>query len=67
MATALEHPDMGAQERLARAAAASNTREHALGRAPDLDGRFHTTEHEALPTIQAELAANAALGRCIRI
>ena len=52
-ATALEHPDMGAHECLARAVAASNAREdvrgysplqHALGRAPDLDGRFYTPE-----------------------
>ena len=52
-ATALEHPDMGAHECLARAVAASNAREdvrgysplqHALGRAPNLD-----------PTVQAEL------------
>ena len=63
-ATALEHPDMGAHECLARAVAASNTREdvrgysplqHALGRAPDLDGRFYTPEYQALPTVQAEL------------
>ena len=63
-ATALEHPDMGAHECLARAVAASNAREdvrgysplqHALGRAPDLDGRFYTPECEALPTVQAEL------------
>ena len=63
-ATALEHPDMGAHECLARAVAASNAREdvraysplqHALGRAPDLDGRFYTPEYEALPTVQAEL------------
>ena len=48
----------------ARAVAASNAREdvrgysplqHALGRAPDLDGRFHTPEHESLPAVQAEL------------
>ena len=48
----------------ARAVAASNAREDvrgyspqqdALGRAPDLDGRFYTPEHESLPTIQAEL------------
>ena len=38
---ALEHPDVGAQECLARAAAA----EHALGRA-DLDGRFDTPDNE---------------------
>ena len=63
-ATALEHPDMGAHECLARAVAASNAREdvrgysplqHALGRAPGLDGRFYTPEYEALPTVQAEL------------
>ena len=63
-ATALEHPDMGAYECLARAVAASNAREdvrghsplqHALGRAPDLDGRFYTPEYGALPTVQAEL------------
>ena len=50
-ATALEH------ECLARAVAASNAREdvrgysplkHALGRAPDLFGRSHTHEYEAL-------------------
>ena len=63
-ATALEHPDMGAHGCLARAVAASNAREddrgysplqHALGRAPDLDGKFYTPEYEALPTAQAEL------------
>ena len=63
-ATALEHPDMGAHECLARAAAASNAGEdvrgysplqHAFGRAPDLDGRFYTPEYESLPTVQAEL------------
>ena len=52
-AKALEHPDMGAHECLARAVAASNAREdvrgysplqHALGRTPDLDGRFYTPE-----------------------
>ena len=61
-ATALEHLEMGAHECLARAGVASNHREdlpcnsplqHALGRAPDLDGRFYTPEHEALPTAQA--------------
>ena len=55
---------MGAHKCLARAVAASNAGEdvhgysplqHALGRAPDLDGRFYTAEYEALPTIQAEL------------
>ena len=55
---------MGAHECLARAVAASNAREgvrgcspirHALGSAPDLDGRFSTLEYEALPTVQAEL------------
>ena len=61
-ATALEHLEMGAHECLARAGVASNHREdlpcysplqHAFGRAPDLDGRFYTPEHEALPTAQA--------------
>ena len=58
-ATALERPDTGAHECLARAVATSNAREdvrqHALGRAPDLNGRFHTQEYHALPTLQAEL------------
>ena len=63
-ATALEHQDMGAHGCLARAVAASNAREdvrgysplqHALGRAPDLDGRFYTPEYEALHTVQGEL------------
>ena len=63
-ATALEHPDMGAHECLARAVAASNTREdvrgyspllHAFGREPDLDGKFYTPGYELLPTVQAEL------------
>ena len=62
--TELEHPDMGAHERLARAVAASDATkdvrialpfQHALGRAPDLDGRFYTPEYEALPTVQAEI------------
>ena len=55
-ATVLEHPNMGAHECLARAMAASNAREHvqwcsplqhALGRAPDLDGRFYTPKYQA--------------------
>ena len=63
-AAALEHPDMGAHECLARAVAASNAREdvracsplqHALGRAPDLDGRFYTPEYEALHAVKPEL------------
>ena len=63
-ATALEHPEIGAHECLARAVAASNAREdvhgysppqHAFGRAPDLDGRFYTPEYEGLPAVQAEL------------
>ena len=29
--------------------------QHALGRAPDRDGRFYTPEYESLPTVQAEL------------
>ena len=29
--------------------------QHALGRVPGQDGRFHTPEYEALPTVQAEL------------
>ena len=46
-----------------RAVAASNAREdvrgdsplqHALGRAPDLDGRVYTPEYVSLPTVQAE-------------
>ena len=62
--TALDHPDMGTHECLARAVAASNASEdvrgnsplqHALGRAPDLDGRLYTPEYEALPAVQAEL------------
>ena len=63
-ATVMEHPDMGAHECLARAVAASCAREnvrryspphHALGRAPDLDGRFYSPEYESYPAIQAEL------------
>ena len=63
-ATSLKHPDMGSHECLTRALAASNDREdvrgysplkHALGRAPDLDGRFFTPEYEALHTVKAEL------------
>ena len=51
-------------ECLARAVAASCAREnvrryspphHALGRAPDLDGRFYTPAYESYPAIQAEL------------
>ena len=56
-ATALEHPNTGAHACLARAVAASL--QHALGRAPVLDGRFHTQEYEALPTVQTELAERA--------
>ena len=29
--------------------------QHALGRAPDLDGRFYTPEYQAHPAVQAEL------------
>ena len=48
-ALALEFPEISAKEALARATATGNSREdvrgyspqqHALGRAPDLDGRF---------------------------
>ena len=63
-AAALEHPEIGAHKSLARAVAASNWREevrghsplqHAMEKAPDLDGRFYAAEYEALPNVQGEL------------
>jgi hypothetical protein len=62
-ALALEFPEISAEEALARATAAGNSREdirgyspiqHALGRAPDLDGRFYEAEFDSLPTVEAE-------------
>ena len=62
-ALALEFPEISAKEALARATAAGNGREdvrgyspqqHALGRAPDLDGRFYDPDFDNLNTVEAE-------------
>ena len=62
-ALALEHPEVTPEEALARATSAGNTREdvrgysplqHALGRAPDIDGRFYDPDFDNLPTVEAE-------------
>ena len=74
-ATALENPDMGAHECLARAVAASNSREdvrgysplqHVLGRAQDLDGRLYTPEYESPPTVQADFVDETPRGSGLR-
>ena len=54
---------MSTEEALARAVAAGNAREdvrghsplqHALGRAPDLDGHFFESEFDELPYVEAQ-------------
>ncbi|CAK0792341.1 unnamed protein product, partial [Prorocentrum cordatum] len=58
-----ENPDMSTEEALARGTAAGNSREdvrghsplqHALGRAPDLDGHFFENNFDELPYVEAQ-------------
>ncbi|CAK0871003.1 unnamed protein product, partial [Prorocentrum cordatum] len=58
-----ENPEMTTEEALARATAAGNSREdvrghsplqHALGRAPDLDGHFFESDFDELPYVEAQ-------------
>eukprot|EP00974_Lingulodinium_polyedra_P069327 6712093-Lingulodinium_polyedra.AAC.1 len=58
-----ENPEMGTAEALARATAAGNAREdvrghsplqHALGRAPDLDGRFYETDFDEMQRVDLD-------------
>ncbi|CAK0836529.1 unnamed protein product [Prorocentrum cordatum] len=58
-----ENPDMSTEEALARGTAAGNSREdvrghsplqHALGRAPDLDGHFFESDFDELPYVEAQ-------------
>ncbi|CAK0841524.1 unnamed protein product [Prorocentrum cordatum] len=58
-----ENPEMTTEEALARATAAGNSREdvrghsplqHALGRAPDLDGYFFESDFDELPYVEAQ-------------
>ncbi|CAK0792580.1 unnamed protein product, partial [Prorocentrum cordatum] len=58
-----ENPDMSTEEALARATVAGNSREdvrghsplqHALGRAPDLDGHFFESDFDELPCVEAQ-------------
>ncbi|CAK0910059.1 unnamed protein product [Prorocentrum cordatum] len=58
-----ENPDMSTEEALFRATAAGNSREdvrghsplqHALGRAPDLDGHFFESDFDELPYVEAQ-------------
>ncbi|CAK0870312.1 unnamed protein product [Prorocentrum cordatum] len=58
-----ENPEMTTEEALARATAAGNSREdvrgysplqHALGRAPDLEGHFFESDFDELPYVEAQ-------------